>query len=164
MVYTERELVMMKAMHRMRAIRFWDVSPEVSRGEAILLNSICVGKMGCQHMSGCDVCEMEKIKVPVSELVKITGMHSAAVSRLMNGMEKKGLILRSFDPDNHRNIIVSATEKGIEINKFIRDGIHKYWQQVFDMTPKEDIDTMLRILDEIMDNMEIVINRQDVKN
>lgn len=167
MEYSTRELAMMKAMNRMKSIRFWEICPEITRGEAILLNTICYGTNKCPHIHdpiGCDFSKCnskDDIKyVPVSDLAGMTRMHAAAVSRLMSGMEKKGLITRSFAPDNHRSILVSATEKGYSLNHNIRKDIHDFWKSVFDMTSEEDIDAMLRILDEIMDNMELVLEQK----
>lgn len=147
MEHSKRELAMMKAMERMKSIHFWEICPEIPRGEAILLGTICSGTEENKHL-------------PVSELNKMTRMHPAAISRLMSSMEKKGFIVRSFAPDNHRNILVRVTETGYELNSKVRNNVHSYWKQVLALTPQNDVDEMLRILDEMMDNMEIVLKQQ----
>lgn len=147
MKYSEMEISMMQAMQRMKAIHFWEVCTQMPKGEAILIHTICHHENGKEPMA-------------VSELTEQTRMHAAAVSRLMRSLEEKGLIVRSIDPKNHRNILVQATEDGSRLNQENTNRIHRYWLTVLGRIPKEDQEIMLRIWSEVMDNMEAVLEQQ----
>lgn len=141
MIENNNAQLIMSAMRRMKNIKLTCVCDEQPEGEVMLLNII-------------SMLELKKDKAAVAEIVPLIHMHATAVSRLMKNLEDKGIIVRSIDPDNHRNIIVSTTEKGKEINKKNHEKIKLFWENVFEKIPEKDISEMVRVWNEVMDVME----------
>ena len=140
--------LIMSAMRRMKNIKLTKICDELPEGETMLLNTI-------------SMLEMKNDKAAVSEIVPLIHMHATAVSRLMKNLEDKGIIVRSIDPNNHRNIIVSTTEKGKEVNKKNHEKIKRFWENVFQKIPDDDISELVRVWNEVMDVMEENLKEYD---
>ncbi len=142
---TERERRMHESMHRMKNIRLCDLITDMTSAEFRLLFAIV------DHAA-----ETRKI----SELAELVGMQPAAVSRLMNSLEEKGLIERRSRAGNRRVTDVYPTDLGREVNERNKQAVHDYWTEVFENIPTEDADRLIVIWDEIMDSMERVLERR----
>lgn len=138
----ERERRMHEGMHRMKNIRLCDLITDMTPAEFRLLFAIV------EHAS-----EPRKI----SELAELVGMQPAAVSRLMNSLEEKGLIERRSRTGNRRVTDVYPTRQGREVNERNKQMIHDFWTEVFENIPVEDADRLIEIWNEIMDSMERVL-------
>lgn len=135
---------MMELMHHMKNIRIAELCPELSHAEVMLLHHLC--------------CPDQELKpVQLSILTAHLHMQPAGVSRLMKSMEKEGLILRTTDPDNRRNILVQATEKGRNKAEECRCLFQSYWGEVFSRIPEEDWDSLYRIMETFTVEMEAVL-------
>ena len=133
------------AFHRIKNLNFWGLIPDMTPTEARLLLAICRSDEGGQK---------------ISDLYDTCGMHPTAVSRLMNSLEEKNLITRNTRKGNRRVTDVCATEAGKQKNDRNRLILRSYWMEVLDGIPEEDIDTMLRIHNEITDCMEKILARK----
>ena len=60
---------------------------------------------------------IEKGGTPVTHIAPRLGMEPNSMSRLLNSMEKKGLICRKKDEVDKRRVYVCLTEKGIKMRK-----------------------------------------------
>ncbi len=49
-----------------------------------------------------------------STLGKYTGMEKSSLTRMVDDLEKKGIVFRKTDPGDRRKVLVSLTEKGLE--------------------------------------------------
>jgi DNA-binding MarR family transcriptional regulator len=91
----------------------------------------------------------------MSELGKIVDIDNSAVTRLIDYLEKNGLVERKVDSDNRRAILIHITPKGIEVmenaKKIIR-GINEEVKQGF--TP-EEIETYQKVLNGILEKFKI---------
>ena len=145
MLPEERERRMYEGMHRMRNIRLCDLITDLTAAEFRLLYTIV------EHAD-----ETRKI----SELAEMAGMQPAAVSRLMNSLEEKGLIERRSRTGNRRVTDVYPTQRGRESSDRGKQTIHDYWTEVFESIPTGDADRLVEILDEITDSMERVLERR----
>ncbi len=58
-----------------------------------------------------------KGKITQRELLNFTNIRSASLSELLSKMEKAGLIMRERDEKDHRNYLISITEKGRQAEK-----------------------------------------------
>lgn len=135
---------MMELMHRMKSIRIAELCPELSQAEVMFLHHLC-----CP--------EQEDKPVPLSILTAHLHMQPAGVSRLMKSMEQEGLLIRMIDPENRRNILVQATEKGRAQAAECRKLFQSYWGAVFDRIPSEDWDSLYRIIEAFTDEMDAVL-------
>lgn len=134
----------MTAMRRMKSIDVCSICDELPESELLCLNLLCNQEHNKNHIN-------------VSEIIGLMHVHAAAVSRTLKSLEQKGLITRSIDPDNHRNVIVSATDKGLEISKRSHEKLHKYWEKVFTQIPDADVEQLIKSLNLMMDSMESTI-------
>ena len=103
------------------------------------------------------ICGGDEDKQKISDLYDVCGLQPATVSRLMNNLEDRGLIVRNTRKGNRRVTDVSATEQGKVINGRNIKIIHSFWNDVLRKIPSNDIDAMLRIQNEMMDCMECVL-------
>ena len=90
--------------------------------------------------------------LPMGELAALEKMQPPSMTRIVNGLEERGLVARKPDPRDRRQCLVTLTEPGRELllaNRRRRD----QWlaQQLADLDP-EEIDTLRRavlILDRV---------------
>lgn len=144
MQFDEQDLIFMNSMHRMKRINCFDIVPDMTKSEAIMLKEIC------GHGD----------KIMVSELQSLVQMHPTAVSRLLNSLEEKGYIERTSRKGNRRVTDVEATKLGKQIDVRNMEILHSYWKDVFKCIPEEDMKNMLRIWTNVMDSMENVLSEK----
>jgi Transcriptional regulators len=84
-----------------------------------------------------------------STIGRYTGMDKSSLTRMVDDLERKGLVFRKTDPEDRRKVLVSLTEKGLEC--------YNYSNQIIDellkLVDEKDIEdyvqslkTMVRIL------------------
>ena len=86
------------------------------------------------------------------DLSRGMAVSSARVAALLNHMEAEGLIRRTPDPQDSRQVLVSLTEQGVQ-------AIHRKRQEILDTVAEtlqelgpEDAQALLRIQERIMQN------------
>lgn len=134
-----------EAMRRMKSVRYWDLIPNMTPAEVYLLAAIC---------------NENRISKKVSDLCDSCDMQPTAVSRLMNGLEDKGLIVRTVGKEDRRVTEVEATALGYQTDNDNREILQDYWSRVLKNVPQDDVDTMLSIMNEIVDSMERVLTEK----
>ena len=134
---SERERKLFRTMNKMRRVRLWDLTPGMKRGEAVLLDIICSHEKGLK----------------VSDMTEKAEMLPPAASRLMKSMEEQGLIRRSVNPEDRRNVVVLATEKGQKQNAQIQELIHLMWMDVFEEMGRENVDRFMDLWDTFINCM-----------
>ncbi len=145
MEFTKQEIMLMDTMDRVRRIRLSRLHPWISKGEFCLLCAVCLsGEKG----------------IKASDLVEELQVPAPAVSRLMKGMEQKDLIRRRMGEVDRRSIVVTATRKGQELNLKVIEGLHEFWQELFERISAEDFDEMLASVNRVMDYMEVLLQER----
>lgn len=145
MQYVEQARLLVESMHRMKNVHYWDIVPDLTKSEIFLISAISMNEASGKKVS--DLCEG-------------ICMHPTAISRLLNGLEKKGLIERTSRKGNRRVTDVEATELGKAVAEKIKLDLHDYWTEVFKNIPAEDVDNMFRILGDVLDSMEKVLKNK----
>ncbi len=91
-----------------------------------------------------------------STIGKFTGMEKSSLTRMVDDLEKKGIVSRKTDPDDRRKVLVSLTEKGLEyyncLNKItaeMADEILKFVDEKDIEDYVQSLETMVRILRKI---------------
>lgn len=91
-----------------------------------------------------------------STIGKYTGMEKSSLTRMVDDLEKKGIVSRNTDPDDRRKVLVSLTEKGLEyyncLNKItaeMADEILKFVDEKDIEDYVQNLETMVRILRKI---------------
>ncbi len=136
-----------KCMNRSVNLRYWELSPALTKAEMILLGIICLQSTGDDF-------------IEVAGLAGSTGMQPSAVSRLMKSLEERGMIERTVSSGNRRNVLVRATQAGRDQDGQNQAVIHEYWLEVLSGLPRRDVDEMLRIWEELLTSMETVLEKK----
>jgi DNA-binding MarR family transcriptional regulator len=95
-------------------------------------------------------------EVMPSTLGKYTGMEKSSLTRMVDDLEKKGIVYRKTDPDDRRKVLVSLTEKGLEYYDCLNKITVEMADEILKFVDKKDIEdyvqsleTMVRILRKI---------------
>ena len=84
--------------------------------------------------------------IRVSELSKQLKITSAAVTHVIQSLEKNGYITRATDPNDRRSILVSATEVGHHFVEAREKELFNRFQHLHDHLGAEDAEQLIRIL------------------
>jgi DNA-binding MarR family transcriptional regulator len=142
MEFPQREQQLMNTVKRFQRFQFSRLHPNFSRGESWLLMAV--------YESGTD-------GIIVSELAERIQMPAPAVSRLLKGLEKDGLIQRTILPQDRRSILVTTTDQGKICIQTMMAEMHDFWQAVLNPIPPEQFDAMLDSWNELADRMEQIL-------
>lgn len=92
-------------------------------------------------------------EVMPSTIGKYTGMEKSSLTRMVDDLEKKGIVFRKTDPDDRRKVLVSLTEKGLncynqlnEITAEMADEILKFIDEKDIEEFAQSLETMVKIL------------------
>lgn len=88
------------------------------------------------------------------EIAKGCYIEPASLSSILNGMEKKELIIRKISGESRRNMNVFMTEKGKEICCTIREEIEKVEKEALKGMSEDEIMQLNNYLKKINENME----------
>lgn len=70
---------------------------------------------------------------PSTQLGPKMGMESTSLSRMLKGMEERGLIRRAKNPDDGRGVFIFLTEFGMEMRAVSRDVVVSFNEQVAEL-------------------------------
>ena len=77
---------------------------------------------------------------------------SARLAALLNHLEARGLIRRSPDPQDNRQVPISLTEEGIQVIRHKREEIVEVAARTLEELGPEDAEAFLRIREKIVQN------------
>lgn len=98
-------------------------------------------------------------KVYVSSISKILKISTPSVTKLLNSLEKKELIIREIDSENRRNTLVEITEKGNFVKKQNDSHIADLMTKVYQRVGRENIIQFLHLSDLIFDALDDEIKK-----
>ena len=89
-----------------------------------------------------------------STIGKYTGMEKSSLTRMVDDLEKKGIVFRKTDPEDRRKVLVSLTDKGLECYNYFNE-IADELLGLVDEKDLEDyvqsLETMVMILRKVVD-------------
>ncbi len=89
-----------------------------------------------------------------STIGKYTGMEKSSLTRMVDDLEKKGIVFRKTDPEDRRKVLVSLTDKGLECYNYFNE-IADELLGLVDEKDVEDyvqsLETMVKILRKVAD-------------
>jgi len=89
-----------------------------------------------------------------STIGKYTGMEKSSLTRMVDDLEKKGIVFRKTDPEDRRKVLVSLTDKGLECYNYYNE-IADELLGLVDEKDLEDyvqsLETMVMILRKVVD-------------
>lgn len=95
-----------------------------------------------------------------SELVQMSHLKASSISVMLQKMENDGLIERVADEHDLRQTRIKATDKGIEINKMIRQQCGVVEEEFLKGIPKEDLDAFVLCAKKIRENAILSMNNK----
>jgi DNA-binding MarR family transcriptional regulator len=98
-------------------------------------------------------------EVMPSTIGKYTGMEKSSLTRMVDDLEKKGIVYRKTDPDDRRKVLVSLTEKGLDCYNQLNEITAEMADEILKFVDENDLEefvqsleTMVRILRKINSN------------
>ena len=88
---------------------------------------------------------------PSTSIGPIMGLESNSISRILNSMENKKLIIRRPDPSDGRGIIISLTKLGLKKRKIVIEKIRHFKGLVRSKIDTSDLDTFHMVASQVND-------------
>lgn len=82
-----------------------------------------------------------------STLGKYTGMDKSSLTRMVDDLEKKGIVFRKTDPDDRRKVLVSLTEKGLNCYNYLTKITVEMADEILTFVDDRDIEEYLQSLE-----------------
>lgn len=92
--------------------------------------------------------EKKADKIKVSEIVKCLEVPNAGVSRTLGKLEEKGLVFRSIDSMDRRNIYVAITENGKKLLYECQKNVDDFFDRVKEKFGREKSEQLQTLMDE----------------
>ena len=87
------------------------------------------------------LCTMTSLsQYSIKDMAKITCLSGSQLSRVLSRLEDKGLIVRSIDKKDHRNVDVVVTEDGSALTRKIEECWEKILDNIVQSLPSEQIE------------------------
>jgi len=83
-----------------------------------------------------------------------TGMDRSSLTRMIDDLEKKGMVFRKNDPEDRRKVLVSLTDKGLECYNYFNEIVDELLKIVDEKDINEllqSLETMVRIFNKVAD-------------
>lgn len=140
------------AMDRFHKLRIMDMFPEMTKSDCMMLLAI-------ERLN-----EKKGRSVTVSELAEKVCAKNSAVSRTLKSLEEQGLIERSVNREDRRNVYVALTKKGKEEQQRIGQTMNELGQAVVAQMNEEDIEKLAVCLNEVYEIARREIEKRSLKN
>ncbi|ADU28670.1 MarR family winged helix-turn-helix transcriptional regulator [Evansella cellulosilytica] len=88
-----------------------------------------------------------------NKLSQLTGKDQPSVSRLINNMERNGLVMRAPHPVDKRTNLIFLTAKGKKLQVGMIEQAQKTIEDISKNISEEDMNTFLTVLSQIDDNL-----------
>ena len=151
-----RELI--RVMNEFGRMKFACPVEGINRGDWHLV--AVIARLTKEPVAGDEALEPQDLKmeiavkgraVRVSELVRSIPVPPPAISRGLRSLEQKGLIVRSLDPDDRRNILVQLTEQGDELAEVASKKMDAFLDAVMSQMEPDEVRQMTKSLQKLID-------------
>lgn len=82
-----------------------------------------------------------------STLGKYTGMEKSSLTRMVDDLEKKGVVFRKTDPEDRRKVLVSLTEKGFDYYNCLSRIATEMADEILQFVDDKDVEDYLNSLE-----------------
>ncbi len=117
---------------------------------------------GFSQAVGFVLINVKKGGVPVTKIAPNMGIEATSLSRLLNSMEEKGLIVREKDLIDKRVVNLHLTEKGLELQKISKRIVLEYNNYIFGHFTQEELKTFFRVIEKINDLTNDISNESSI--
>ena len=83
---------------------------------------------------------------PATKIAPLMGMESRSLTRMLKGMEEKGLIYKQKDEVDKRSVRIFLTEKGKDQKEISRQTVRAFNEKVQEIIPEEDLQAFFRTM------------------
>lgn len=132
-----------------------DITDAIKKLHSLSLNPVIEGINSNEYLSLKVLIALHNKSVDhtvhVSDITKELKISAPSVTKILNGLEKKGLIFREIDKSNRRNTVVFVTEKGVFLKEQNDLVISEFIADVYSKVGRENIIHFLH-LSEIIRN------------
>lgn len=85
-------------------------------------------------------------KVMPSTIGNYTGMDKSSLTRMIDDLEKKGMVFRENDPEDRRKVLISLTDKGLECCNYFDEIVN----ETLNFISKKDAEEYLQSLEKMV--------------
>ena len=89
---------------------------------------------------------IEKEGTPATKIAPLIGMEPTSLSRLLNSMEKKGLIYRVADENDKRVVRIFLTDYGVLSRKIAKQTIIKFNEKILKKVTEKELKIFYRVI------------------
>lgn len=129
----------LKAMYRFHHLNLQVLIPELSRAEAIIINNL--GMADRENGSG----------LKMSKLGKVLCVSMPSLSRMIKGLEKRGLVKREIDEIDRRNTYVVLTHEGRELFEKTDEVMMDFIMSVYERVGEKKLTQLGKLMSEMAD-------------
>ena len=124
-------------LFRLQRHRYDKAAVRLTVEEAILLNMV-----------------NERTNQISQNLAQVTGKNKSVVMRIVDSLESKGLLVRSKNPDDRRENLLTLTEQGEKVIRQYSKIERSLSEDLLAGTAEEDVEAFFRVADVILNNGE----------
>lgn len=123
----------------------YDISSAIKQLHAISFNPLIEGINSNEYHLLEYLYNNETKQIVVSDITNKLKIAAPSVTKLLNGLDKKGYTVREIDPSNRRNTFVYITDEGKNIVQHNKAIISKVISDVYDNVGRENIVQFLHL-------------------
>jgi DNA-binding MarR family transcriptional regulator len=91
-----------------------------------------------------------------STIGKYTGMDKSSLTRMVDDLEKKGMVFRKTDPEDRRKVLVSLTKKGLECYNYF----NQVADEIFKLVDEKDVEEYVQSLETMVSLLKKAASQQ----
>lgn len=95
-------------------------------------------------------------KIMPSTIGNYTGMDRSSLTRMIDDLEKKGMVFRENDPEDRRKVLVSLTDKGLECCNYCDEIVN----EILNFTSEKDAEEYLQSLEKMVTVLRQIAHRR----
>jgi len=92
-----------------------------------------------------------KGKISLVDLAVLLGLDKSTMSRTINNLVESDLVLREFDAENRRYVIIQLTENGRNVFQSIEESMNGYYKSIFNSIPENK-------RNQVMESLQLLTN------
>jgi DNA-binding MarR family transcriptional regulator len=85
-----------------------------------------------------------------STMGKYTGMEKSSLTRMVDDLEKKGIVYRKTDPEDRRKVLISLTEKGLNCFDYLNKITAEMADEILKFVDEKDVEDYVQSLETIV--------------
>lgn len=110
------------------------------------------GRYGSTMATGFVLLNIDKENgTPSTQLGPKMGVEGTSLSRLLNSMEEKGLVVRKPNPEDKRSVLICLTEFGVEKRVDAKKAVYDFNNLVHEAMGGDKVQSLIKGLEEIND-------------